>query len=326
MTARLLTTSWTIVTATLGVTVALSLMSAISSAESLPTHWHPPQPGLPRINEVPPDWLPEVGLSVPAALTDPSGIANPLPIGVAIEETVIEPPPLAPVTTAWYRRPWIWLTQGWQNNAEFGLDGSAGNAETLATQLGLEMKRLTDRYTMELDIDYRQASARDVVTEDNARMHYDFDRLLGDSKWAAFTKTGLEYDEFKAFDLRLNLNGGLAYNFIRDQDTQLISRVGSGVSKEFGSRDDRWKPEALFGGELSHQLNARQKIKAKFNYFPVFDDWSDYRIVTDASWETLVGESKNFSLRLAVNDRYDSTPGGRKPNDFYYSALLLYKF
>ncbi len=301
--------------------------TAQSSAQTLP-------PPLPRINELPPAWASDAGLSLPVPLTDPGDSLDlpdslgqsTRPIGDSIDEFVVEPPPLAPVTTAWYARPWVWLTEGWKNNAELGLDGSAGNAETLATQVGLEMKRLTDRYTVELDIDFRQASARGISTENNAHFNSDFDRLLGETKWSAFTKTGLEYDEFKAFDLRLNVNSGLAYNFIRNSDTQLISRVGGGVSREFDSPDERWKPEALFGGELSHQLNARQKIKAKLNYFPVFDDWSDYRIVSDASWETLVGQSENFSLRLAVTDRYDSTPAGRKPNDFYYSALLLYKF
>ena len=48
--------------------------------------------------------------------------------------------------------------------------------------------------------------------------------------------------------------------------------------------------------------------------------------VTDLAWEILLNDSENLSLKLAATDRYDSTPQGAKPNDIYYSLLLLVKF
>jgi hypothetical protein len=73
-------------------------------------------------------------------------------------------------------------------------------------------------------------------------------------------------------------------------------------------------------------LTERQKIKGKLDYFPAWDDFGDYRLVADVSWEILLDGSENFSLKVAATDRYDSTPQGALANDLYYSLLLLYKF
>lgn len=248
-------------------------------------------------------------------------------IGEAIETgtTSVDEPPLQEEVTRWYHYPVRWA-RGWKSHAEFGLDGSDGNADTLAIQTGLEMKRQTDAYTLSLDVDYRQASNSGATTEDNGRFNIDYDRLLGDSAWSAFGKFGMEWDKFKAFDLRVNVNGGLGYYFIRDDTTTLVSRFGAGASQEIGSPIDDWIAEAVFGMEAERQLTRRQKIKAKVDYFPAWEDFSDYRLVTDLSWEILLDGSENLSLKLAATDRYDSTPQGAKANDLYYSLLLLYKF
>ena len=250
-------------------------------------------------------------------------ITQQLNSGVGFEQA-----PLQQEVTSWYQYPWNWMTTGWTNHLELGLDGSQGNAETLAIQVGTEMKRKTDDYTLALDFDYRLVNNRSVVTEDNGRLNIDFDRLLNDSPWAWFTKFGLEFDEFKAFDLRLNLAGGLSYHWIRNDITTFVTRFGAGASQEIGAPDDDWVPEAVFGFDWDHQLNKYNKLKAKVDYFPAWDDFSNFRVVSDFGWEILLDdEEDNLSLKFAITDRYDSTPqGGAEKNDFYYSVLLLVKF
>ncbi len=245
---------------------------------------------------------------------------------IASGEAIDTDAPLQQEVTQWYQRPWIWMTTGWTNHAELGLDGSKGNAETLSITTGIDMKRKTDYYTLGIDVDYRQASNRSAITQDNGRMNIDYDRIIADSKWTAFGKFGMEWDKFKAFDLRLNANAGLGYYWIKDDKGLLITRFGSGVSKEIGAPDDAWVPEAVFGVEAERQLTERQKIKGKIDYFPAWNDFANYRLVSDVSWEILLDGVDNLSLKLSATDRYDSTPQGALPNDIYYSALLLYKF
>lgn len=233
--------------------------------------------------------------------------------------------PLQADVTRWYEYPRKWM-EGWDSHAQFGLDGSDGNANTLAMQAGLELKRKTERYTFGMDINYRQASSRSKTTEQNGRFNLNFDRLLGDTSWSAFAKHGMEWDQFKPFDLRLNLNGGVGYYLLRSDTATLATRFGGGASREIGAPIDSWIPEAVFGLEAEKQLTPRQKLKGKIDYFPAWENFGDYRIVSDASWEILLDGSENLSLKLAATDRYDSTPQGARPNDLYYSLLLLYKF
>ena len=251
----------------------------------------------------------------------------PTPMSERIEEGVqIDTPPLEEVTKRWYQYPWRWIPSGWQNHAEFGLDGSQGNAETLAMQVGAETKRKTDTYTLAFDIDYRLATNKRTNTENNGRYNVDYDRFVKGSPWSAFGKLGLEWDEFKPFDLRVYLSSGVGYHWIRNERTTLVTRFGAGASREIGAPIDDWIPEALFGIEGERQLNKRNKFKGKVDYYPAWEDFSSYRVVTDLGWEVLLDDADNLSLKFAVTDRYDSTPQGARPNDFYYSVLMLVKF
>ena len=129
-----------------------------------------------------------------------------------------EAAPLQADVTRWYEAPHRWM-KGWDSHAELGLDGSDGNANTLAFQAGMELKRKTDRYTLSMDVNYRQANNRNKTTEENGRFNLNFDRLLGNTSWSAFVKHGMEWDRFKPFDLRLNLNAGAGYYWARNDDT-----------------------------------------------------------------------------------------------------------
>ena len=263
---------------------------------------------------------PPIDVVVESSSSAPT-ITDQVEAGVAVDQ-----PPLYEDAIRWYQYPWRWMRTGWTNHGEIGLDGSDGNSDTLAIQTGLELKRKTDDDTFALDFDYRFVTSQDVTTEDNGRLNLDYDRLFPDSPWSLFGKFGMEWDKFKAFDLRLNLNSGVGYHWIRTDRTTFVSRFGAGASKEIGAPDDGWTPEAVFGLDGEHRINKYHKLIGKFDYFPAWDDFSDYRLVTDMGWEILLDDDNNLSLKLAATDRYDSTPQGAKPNDLYYSLLLLLKF
>lgn len=263
--------------------------------------------------------------TVPAqGLLEPPPPLEPLaPPAVFEEVAVTSATPPGPV---WYY-PWTWIPRdGWENSAELGINGSAGNAESFSFQTGTRFKRKSDYTLFDLTGTYNRTSAGGVETQNNTLIYSNWERFLGESPWSLFVKNGLEYDRFRAFDVRYNINSGLGYNFIKTDALTLVGRFGAGASREFGGPDDRWVPEALFGGDYEHQINPRNKLVAKFDYFPEWGNFSNFRLVSDVAWEYLIDAAGNLSLKLGAIDRYDSTPNGAKPNDVNYSALLLYKF
>lgn len=278
------------------------------------------------------DWLTDQSYrqqGVPPMPTVPEGLYEPPPPLNDLPPSVFDAPaqpqeePSGPV---WYY-PWTWIPlDGWKNSAELGINGSAGNAESMSFQTGARFKRKSDFTLFDLRLSHNRTNANGVETQNNVLMFADWERFLGDSPWTIFVKNGLEYDEFKTFDIRYNINSGLGYTLYRTDDLTLTTRFGAGASREFGGPADEWVPEALFGADYEHQVNKRNKLIAKIDYFPEWGNFSNFRLISDVAWEYLLDEDGNLSFKLGAQDRYDSTPNGANPNDVNYSALVLYKF
>lgn len=293
------------------------------SAQELPEQ--EPYPNLPspvrsQVDSVPP---PAAEGWVDPATLDPGETPSPEDAPVPGNDSI----PLPRTARSFRPQPWSWFPwEGWENSAELGLNGATGNTESLTLQTGARFKRKTDLNLFDLRLLQNRTHSAGVTSQNNVLLYGDFERSLGGSSWNWFVKQGLEYDELRAFDARYFINSGLGYNWIDADGLLLSTRMGAGASREFGGPDDRWTPEALFGAAYEHQINARNRFVAKVDYYPALDDFSNFRTISDLSWEHMVSESPNLSLKLGALHRHDSQPEGAVPNDLNYSALLLYKF
>lgn len=244
----------------------------------------------------------------------------------SVPSTVPTPPPANESWLSPWGVPAPFVLSEWDGSFEIGINGTEGNAESMSFRTGGNLKRKVDQWEFTTDIIYAKTLANGVETQHNAIYNAGYEWFFGPtSPWSHFGKLNLEYDEFKAFDLRLVLNAGLGYQFWKSDITSLKGRFGAGTSHEINGPDDRWVPEAVFGADYTHQWSKRQKLNLTTDYFPEWDDFHNYRLVTSLGWEYLLDDTSNLSLKLSVNDRYDSTPNGRKPNDVIYSLLLLWK-
>lgn len=214
---------------------------------------------------------------------------------------------------------------GWSNSFEIGINGSEGNAQTFSLRTGAHIQRKFDLSTFTLDVKYAKTITNGAEKQHNLLLNSNVERSLGESRWTTFFKSNLEYDEFKAFNVRTSMYAGMGYHLVKADDAKFLIRFGSGFSREIGGPDDAYVPESLYGLDFDRQLTKRQKLYATMDYFPDWSDYSDYRIVTNAGWEFVLDEIGNLSLKLGAIDRYDSTPHGRQPNDIDYSLVLLWK-
>ena len=245
--------------------------------------------------------------------------------GVVFEPTSPDEAIGPPTETYWYDPTEWWHPSPWEASFEVGINGSEGNTRALSLHTAASITRETDATKSTIDLNYSRVRAGSVDTQHNATLDANIDYFFGDSLWTLFIKYGLEYDEFREFDLRIDTSGGVGRHILMTEATTLIVRFGAGVSREIGGTDDRIVPEAIFGFDFERQLTAKQKLTMKVDYLPEWSAFDEYRIESKLSWEILLDEATNLHLKVGIIDRYDSTPGSSKPNNFDYALTFLWK-
>ncbi len=214
----------------------------------------------------------------------------------------------------------------WDGSFELGLDGSSGNSDTFNFRLGLDMERKWDIHRIDIDLDYIRKTANGLETANRSFLDWRYERLFRDTRWTWFVHGTFEYNEFEAWDARVAADTGIGYKLIATDATKLISRTGGGFSRKIGLPNDYWAPELSFGLDFEHKVGKRHRLKAKVDYMPDVTDFASYRVNSQASWEMLIDEAMNLSLKLGVISRYDSNPEGAKPSDLDYSAVVMWRF
>jgi len=214
----------------------------------------------------------------------------------------------------------------WEGSFEVGINGQAGNTEALSYLMGFDLSRTSPLSESQILFDYALATTNGLQTQNFGLLTVNWDRVfIEGSPWSVYSKSRLLFDEFRPFDRRWSTNGGIGYKWLDNEAGLFRTRFGTGVSREFGGLNKRWVPEAAFGLDWKRQLGAFQKINASIDYFPDWDNFDDFRMVSDIGWELLLNPASNMSLKLSILDTYDSTPDGARPNDINYGLLLLWK-
>lgn len=238
-------------------------------------------------------------------------------------KAVAPPPPPPPVPEEAKLSFW----QGWKGNVALGLNGSDGNSETLNGRAGLGLKRTTDLMESLFTANYNYTTDDGEKSQSRGELFYRNDWFFKDSPWGFYAQGRAEYDEFQDWDWRLSAFVGPSYTVIKNDRTTFRLRAGAGITRELGGDRNDIIPEALFGFDFAHKLTDHQNIFVNYEYLPSLKNFSDYRMVTKAGYEIVVDPTNNISLKLGIEDRYDSEPGpDRKKNDIDYFALLAWNF
>jgi hypothetical protein len=214
----------------------------------------------------------------------------------------------------------------WSGRIQLGLNGSDGNSQQLTARSTGKAKRETLCTKLTLDVVHVMSHADSDLTQDNALFDGRFEKLFADGPWSWFVHETTEFDEFKAFDIRVTADSGLALRLIKDESIELQVRAGAGFSREYGVPAADYVPEASGGFTFEDQLGKQYKLLIKGDIYPDWRAFSDYRAQGEAAWEVKPDPDGGFSIRLSLIDRYDSTPSGKKHNDITYAAELAWDF
>ncbi|MFZ5831899.1 MAG: DUF481 domain-containing protein [Planctomycetota bacterium] len=214
----------------------------------------------------------------------------------------------------------------WERSLEMGVDGSEGNTQSLTFRCGADVKRTTPLNVLALHLDYRKKSSSGRETANRAYFTWRDDFPVPERPYSWFLRGTVEYDEFQTYHLRITAHAGAGYEWLKNEQTKLTSRLGAGFSREVQDPADIYVPEGIVAWELEHKLSSRQKVSGSMEYMPDLSYFASFRMTARAAWEILLDDKSNLSLKLSLLDRYNAQSHGKKPNDLDYAALLLWKF
>lgn len=272
-------------------------------------------------------------LSIPRASVTGVSITPPPPTPESAGAPV--PPPAAPAApapaVAEAKAPEVkkdpesfW--KGWTGSVELGLNGADGNSQLLSFRGAVNGKRETSKMVTTAGVQYIYTTSDGDKTADRGEANIRNDWKLGDSRWRFFVAGKGEMDQFQPWDYRVTAIAGFGYELIKTDSTLFLPRFGLAATKEFGSDDQRIRPELNLGFDFEHKLDERQKLFANFDYFLNLLSIPDYRTLAKVGYEVVVDPKNNLSLKLGVEHQYQSPNPGRKKSDLTYFALLVFNW
>lgn len=219
------------------------------------------------------------------------------------------------------------LFAGWDSSIEFGFSGTQGNQNNLALNAAFNSDYQDDNDRWIIDLQYFLSRQNNVKSQNEFRGEVTKDWLLPDSRWFYFAKGTFEYDEFETWESRAGLFAGVGYEFVKREDFELVGRFGAGVSHEFGGEEET-QPEALLGAMLvKWKISPGQQLSAQATLFPDLGEPGEYRATGGVEWKIKIEGTDDLSLKLGVQDEYDSDPSGDDVNnDLKYYGAIVYDF
>ncbi len=219
-----------------------------------------------------------------------------------------------------------------------GLTLTDGNSETLAANASLltegEKKGLGS-LRAGVEGNYGESTATTTTTAadgttttadenektvDNAKVFANVRKTLSPRTFALLDGSAL-YDDIAEVDYRALLGPGLGIYLVKNDKRELSLEAGpSYVWEEVGGVSDDYLA-LRFAERYSCQATQTAKLVQALEYTPEAEDFDNYLLTFELGVEAAMNET--LSLRVVVQDKYDSTPAaGAEYNDVSLIAGL----
>lgn len=215
--------------------------------------------------------------------------------------------------------------KGWDNEFSLGLAGSQSNTKTRSFNAEFKTKKQTTKVRWLFDSKYFYSSDHSQTTENQFDAQLTHDWLLPKSPWFYFARGRYDYDQFQDWKARVSAYAGGGYTFVDNPDLQVLGRLGGGATKNLGG-DYSLTPEALIGASvIKWKLTKKQTLSLSETLYPAMNNLGRFRNLLNASWTVKIDEAKGLSLKLGLQDQYDSHVIGydKRNNLKYYGAIVL---
>jgi hypothetical protein len=217
-----------------------------------------------------------------------------------------------------------WLV-GWERRLEVGVSGGAGKSDKSLIEIGFTADYEDEQTRWQHKSKYLRDETDGDLADHNAMASLQHDWLHPGSPWYEFIGGRAEWDEFGDWDYRLSTNAGVGYTFIDTGTYRLLGFAGLGANQTFGGTREELTLEGLFGVDVRWKINADQLFTFKNTVLPSLSDTGEFRNLTSAEWRLDLNDAQGLSLKLGINNEYDSlSEGDVDKHDFTYSGALVW--
>lgn len=215
----------------------------------------------------------------------------------------------------------------WDSHVNVAFNAAAGNTEESSLRIGGRSRRRTPGTRLRLDATYYLSTSESVIDNNKLTVGVQHDWLLRESRWFFFADSRFDYDQFESWRQRLASHVGPGYDIIDEDGLHLNARGGVGPRKEWGSEDDDWKPEGLFGLRFDWEITRRQSFDASAAIFPILGSSGTYRTRSAANWAVRVFNDLDLSVTTGVTHEYQSqVDPGKDHNDLRFFTGVQFDF
>lgn len=213
----------------------------------------------------------------------------------------------------------------WDRSVALGLSVTGGNTDSVLFNGSIAGNKVWTNDELRLGLDAAYGKTEGV--ENNEKVHgaAQYKHLFTERWYFTLVGDGL-HDGIAHLAYRFSISPGIGYYFIKSDKTRLSGEVGPAyVIERFQGQGIRGYPALRLGERFDRQLNETAKLWQAFDILPDLGNFNKYVAVFEVGVEAAL--TKNMSLRLVGQDRYDSQPAsGRKRNDTSLVSALAFKF
>lgn len=212
----------------------------------------------------------------------------------------------------------------WKFDASVDISGKSGNSDRTSTGIGasavLESKQ--DRLGFYISVD--KAEDNGNTTADELKGGVDYSSFFSET-FSWYARGELEKDDIELLDLRTTAAFGIGKHLIRRDDQKLELRAGLAYRFEsFQNGTDVESPGLDLA--LIHFKNfGWGAMNNLLTYNPSFDDFGNFRVFHETSFDLPVGTGQFWKLRMGVTNEYNSdpVPGLKELDTTYFTRLIL---
>ena len=217
---------------------------------------------------------------------------------------------------------------GWTTALNAGLTVTDGNSETLAANASLVtegQKEGLGSVLAGVEANYGESTVDEVedTTVNNAKAYANGKKTLSERTFAYLDGSAL-FDDIALIDYRATLGPGLGFYVVKNDKHTLSFEAGPSYvwEKVDGASDDYLA--LRFAERGTCQISQTAKLVQSLEYLPEASDFNSYLLSGEVGVEASMTE--RVSLRLVLQDKYDSTPAATaERNDLSLIAGLGFK-